>query len=198
MMAAMWPRPVPASLRFVKARQGDNPAMRIAPRPGSSYQEPFELLAACHERVERSLSLLERLCTHLDTVGPDAMARDAARDVLRYFDIAAPLHHQDEELHVFPALAADPVLASVCVCLQAQHREIEAQWQPLRALLQALDPAELASLSRAAEAFARLHEEHLRSENALIFPAARVLLGEAEGQAMGVEMAARRGLTLTE
>ena len=27
--------------------------MRIAPQPGSSYQQPFELLAACHERVER-------------------------------------------------------------------------------------------------------------------------------------------------
>ncbi|WP_349742237.1 hemerythrin domain-containing protein [Roseateles cavernae] len=172
--------------------------MRIAPQPGSSYQQPFELLAACHERVERSLSLLTRLCEHLTTAGPDAVARDAARDVLRYFDIAAPLHHQDEELHVFPALASDAVLAPVCRRLLAQHREIEAQWQPLRALLQALDPAELAALRRAAEAFARLHDEHLRSENELVFPAARALLGEAQAQAMGIEMAARRGLTLTE
>ena len=172
--------------------------MRTAPQPGSSYQQPFELLAACHERVERSLSLLARLCEHLATAGPDPAARDAARDVLRYFDIAAPLHHQDEELHVFPVLAADPVLAPVCARLQAQHREIEAQWQPLRALLQALDPAELAALRQAAEAFERLHEEHLHSENALIFPAARALQDEADGQAMGIEMAARRGLRLTE
>lgn len=172
--------------------------MRIAPQPGSSYQQPFELLAACHERVERSLNLLARLCEHLATAGPDAMARDAARDVLRYFDIAAPLHHRDEELHIFPALAADPLLAPVCARLLAQHREIEAQWQPLRALLQALDTAELPALRRAAEAFARLHQEHLRSENELIFPAARAMLGEAQAQAMGVEMAARRGLRLTE
>lgn len=171
--------------------------MRIAPQPGSSYQQPFELLAACHERIERSLRLLARLCDHLATAGPDAVARDAARDVLRYFDIAAPLHHQDEELHIFPALAGNPALAPVCARLQAQHREIDAQWRPLRTLLQTLDPAELAALRRAAEAFARLHQEHLRSENELIFPAARTLVGEAQGQAMGIEMAARRGLTLT-
>lgn len=172
--------------------------MRIAPKPGSSYQQPFELLAACHERVERSLSLLARLCTHLATAGPDAVARDAIRDVLRYFDVAAPLHHQDEELHVFPALAADPVLAPICARLRAQHCEIEAQWRPLRALLQTFDQAELPALRHAAEAFARLHDEHLRSENELIFPAARALLDDAQSRAMGVEMAARRGLKLTE
>ena len=29
--------------------------------PGSSYAQPLALLAACHERVTRSLDLLERL-----------------------------------------------------------------------------------------------------------------------------------------
>lgn len=167
---------------------------------GSTYARPFELLDACHDRVQRSLDLLARLLAHLAARdgATDAQARSAADDVLRYFDIAAPLHHQDEELHVFPALADDPVLAPVCARLQAQHREIEAQWQPLRALLQTLDPAELPTLRRSAEAFARLHEEHLRSENELIFPAALALLREAQAQAMGVEMAARRGLRFTE
>ena len=27
---------------------------------------------------------------------------------MRYVDLAAPLHHQDEELHVFPLLLAGP------------------------------------------------------------------------------------------
>lgn len=171
--------------------------MKSAPQPGSSYEQPFELLTACHQRVERSLALLLRLCEHLRSHGADAAARDAARDVLRYFDIAAPLHHQDEELHVFPALVEDPALAPLCARLLAQHGEIEHQWQALRPLLERLEPAELGTLSAAAQAFATLHEEHLRSEDGLVFPAALARVDEPGRRAMGVEMAARRGLQLT-
>lgn len=174
------------------------PSPRPAPQPGSSYQQPFELLDACHQRVRRSLDLLLRLHTHLERHGADAQARAAADDVLRYFDIAAPLHHQDEELHVFPALAGDAALAPLCARLRAQHREIEAQWARLRELLQRLDPGELAALQQAAEAFTRLHEQHLRSEDGRLFPAAEALSSEAQRRAMGIEMAARRGLKLTE
>ncbi|RYY71287.1 MAG: hemerythrin domain-containing protein, partial [Comamonadaceae bacterium] len=74
--------------------------------PGVGFEQPFEMLEACHERVQRSLQLLARLCAHVRSQGGDDSAREAARDVLRYFDIAAPLHHEDEELHVFPPLLA--------------------------------------------------------------------------------------------
>jgi len=169
------------------------------PVPGSSYTQPFELLTACHERVERSLRLLQRLGEHLlglGTNGPDGMAREAARDVLRYFDIAAPLHHQDEELHVFPALAEDGRLAPVCARLRAQHLEIHAAWQRLRGLLERLEPAELPALLQASRDFAALHAEHLRSENELVFPAAAARLDARAQRTMGLEMAARRGLDL--
>ena len=68
------------------------------------FDTPFEMLEACHERVQRSLDLLQRLTDYLHTHACDDSARQAARDVLRYFDMAAPLHHEDEELHVFPLL----------------------------------------------------------------------------------------------
>ena len=74
--------------------------------PGAGFDEPFEMLGACHDRVRRSLDLLQRLRDYLKTHACDDSARQAARDVLRYFDIAAPLHHEDEELHVFPPLLA--------------------------------------------------------------------------------------------
>jgi len=164
---------------------------------GSSYAAPFGLLAACHERVQRSLDLLLRLLAHALSQGPDRLAQDAAADVLRYFDIAAPLHHQDEERHVFPALPGDPR----CQRLIAQHREIDTQWQALRAGLQdlaRLDAAQLLDLEQQAQAFAALHEAHLRCEDELVFPAAAVQLDAAAQQAMGSEMAARRGLRLKE
>ena len=71
-----------AQIKF-QAPQSQTPEQRF----GSSYEQPFELLQACHERVERSLQLLVRLCQHLKVQGLDGNARDAARDVLRYFDI---------------------------------------------------------------------------------------------------------------
>ena len=74
--------------------------------PAAGFEQPFEMLVACHERVHRMLALLGRLREHLHGHGPDTQAQQAARDVMRYFDQAAPLHHQDEELHVFPPLLA--------------------------------------------------------------------------------------------
>lgn len=190
----------PAPLRWVKAPRGHNPPMRM-PHPAladSAYAQPFELLDACHGRVRRSLDLLARLLAHLAARQgqADAQARSAADDVLRYFDIAAPLHHQDEERHLFPRLAGDAALAPLCARLLAEHRLIEQQWQALRGLLQRLDPAELPALGAAAEAFMQLHQQHLHGEDGLVFPAVQALLGADAQRAMGIEMAARRGLDL--
>lgn len=163
--------------------------------PGSSYTQPLELLAACHERVTRSLDLLERLLTHMDSrpAGPDAAARDAAADVRRYFNIAAPLHHQDEELHLFPRLeAADR--APLAQQLRAEHRELEALWAPLDAALARLDDTE--ALRRHALPFIALMRRHVALEDGQLFPAAQPLLDAQSQAAMGAEMAARRGLAL--
>ena len=56
--------------------------------PGVGFEQPFAMLQACHERVLRTLALLARLRTHVLQHGVDDDARQAARDVQRYFDIA--------------------------------------------------------------------------------------------------------------
>lgn len=177
-------------------------------RPGSSYEQPFELLDACHERVERSLQLLMRLHHHLGTAGLDDQARDASRDVRRYFDIAAPLHHDDEERHVFPRLEQTGLapLLDLCDRLRDDHLRIAAQWAVLGTLLIQIEDrpdgpvptAMLDVLGRAAEAFVALHDDHVRLERDQAFPSAREGLTEDERQAMGEEMAARRGLDLRQ
>jgi len=192
-----------AQIKF-QAPQSQTPEQRF----GSSYEQPFELLQACHERVERSLQLLMRLCQHLKVQGMDASARDAARDILRYFDIAAPLHHEDEERHVFPVLEQldDEALKEICGRLRDDHQRIHAQWQVLRTLLAQLDtlpdgplPAlQQEVLWRASDAFVDLHKEHLRLEDQRVFPGARQGLSSAQQKAMGEEMAARRGLDLRQ
>jgi hypothetical protein len=46
--------------------------------PAVGFDTPFEMLEACHERVQRTLALQQRLCEHLQTTGCDASARSAA------------------------------------------------------------------------------------------------------------------------
>ena len=58
--------------------------------PAVGFDQPFEMLHACHDRVERTLVLLGRMVAHVHDHGHDEDSRSAARDVLRYFDLAAP------------------------------------------------------------------------------------------------------------
>ena len=167
--------------------------------PAVGFDTPFDMLEACHERVLRSLALLQKLQDYLHDHPCDDSARQAARDVLRYFDMAAPLHHEDEELHVFPPLlergGADTVAA--VRQLQQDHEAMSANWQAARALLQALAEGAQESFSAADEAvlarFAGVYAEHIRLEEDLVYPAARALLAPEAVQAMGAEMRRRRG-----
>ncbi|MDD0817047.1 hemerythrin domain-containing protein [Curvibacter sp. HBC28] len=176
-----------------------SPLVLHAP-PAVGFESPFEMLDACHERVERTLALLERLSAHLQTQGEPGPAQSAARDVLRYFDLAAPLHHEDEEQHVFPPLltGADPVLAALAQALIDEHRLLAQAWTRVRQDLQAcLAPPPLPAFS-AAQAqgwadFCALYRQHLRREDQVAYPAAQAVLDRPARQHMGREMAARRG-----
>jgi hemerythrin-like domain-containing protein len=168
--------------------------------PAAGFDQPFEMLAACHERVRRSLDLLQRLVAHVETHGADVQAREAAADVLRYFGQAAPAHHEDEERHVIPRLQAsgDARARAAAQRLLDDHEAMRARWAVLAPLLQALAagtaPA-LGDLHNAAQAFADLHEAHLRLEDEFAFPfTERQLHGQGDEalRAMGDEMAARR------
>lgn len=165
--------------------------------PAAGFDEPFDMLAACHERVERSLLLLQRLAAHLPSHGADAAARDAARDVLRYFDLAAPHHHQDEERHVLPALrsAGGEVLAARIV---QEHAALASAWAALRPGLQALaDTGSMPDPVRDGWAgFAAAYRAHAALEEAEVFHRARSLLDAEARAGMGREMARRRGATL--
>jgi hemerythrin-like domain-containing protein len=172
------------------------PGMHAA---AAGFDEPFALLAGCHERVRRSLDLLQRVSDHVARLGADAQAQAAARDVLRYFDLAAPAHHEDEERHVLPLLQAsgDVALARAAERLRRDHDAIRAAWQVLRPLLLELADearcADGAALAFAAARFVQVHDGHLELEDELVFPAAARM--HPDVAAMGREMAARRGVT---
>ena len=72
--------------------------------PAPAFDEPIEMLAACHERIEAQLCTLEKLIPHVSAKGADTAAREAATQVMRYFDTAGANHHRDEDEDVFPLL----------------------------------------------------------------------------------------------
>lgn len=167
--------------------------------PAVGFDTPFEMLHACHERVQRTLNLQERLCRYLVESGCDASAQAAARDVLRYFDIAAPLHHEDEEKHVFPRLegSSDTALRNAIARLQGEHVAMAARWHEARAALEALAEGRIAAFAPAQQAalaaFAAGYAEHILLEETLVYPAARAAMDAAALRDMGMEMRRRRG-----
>jgi hemerythrin-like domain-containing protein len=167
--------------------------------PAVGFEQPFEMLEACHERVRRSLALLERLVGHVESHGHDAQSRSAAADVLRYFDLAAPLHHEDEEQHVFPLLehCGDVALEAATAGLRRDHAHMEALWAPLRVALRswaALDSSQAhAEPTRLqVQAFGSLYARHMHVEETLVFAAARSRMDSARLAHMSADMQGRR------
>ena len=139
-----------------------------------SIDDPIELLQACHDKVRRFAGLTLRLRAHLAERGPDAEAQEAARSILRYFDMAAPLHHDDEDRDLFPALRSlsQPELTNCIDELEAQHESLGLTWPPgLNASAEGPacpPPAEV-------DEFAVAYPAHAAREEAEIYPAAAQL-----------------------
>jgi hemerythrin-like domain-containing protein len=108
------------------------------------------------------------------------------------------LHHEDEELHVFPLLLAQgtPGVAALVARLQHDHLCMTADWVAARLPLQALVDGRQAGFSdadgTAFDRFVSRYDRHIADEEAVAYPAAKGLLAAPALQAMGSEMAARR------
>jgi len=167
--------------------------------PAPSFDEPLDMLAACHERIEAQLGTLEKLIEHVSTQGADAAAREAATQVMRYFDTAGADHHRDEDEDMFPllrSLAAErnrPEVSAVINGLEEDHSIMEAQWSRLRERLEAVAAGRDARLDTEDVArFAWLYRRHMEKEAALVLPFAREAISETERALLGSRMAARR------
>ena len=184
--------------------------MHLPSEPGqhqaaATWEQPFDMLRACHARVNRMLTLLGKLQAHVVVHGVDAQATQAAKDVMRYFDQAAPLHHQDEELHIFPAAhrSGDAHAIAAVIRLGVEHQTMEADWRHLRTELQALlaenapNPLPPAwQTDQLVQTFCARYAEHIRIEEHIVYPCVESHLQPQDAETMGREMAARRGAGL--
>lgn len=152
-------------------------------------------------------SLLERLVEHVADKGADDAAQVTASAVLRYFDEAAPRHHEDEEVDLFPLLRrvlpsrapadTESVLAAL-KRLESDHVELGAVWQQLRLQLKAIEAGQAAALDPAAvERFASGYRQHCEIEDSVIAGALEKCLADIDLDALGQAMAERRGVDWT-
>lgn len=158
------------------------------------------MLKECHRRVEDQCDTLLRLVPHVAAHGSDAAAAEAAAAVVRYFDLAAPKHHADEENDLLPALfkavekSDTEGLQAWADRLQADHQALDAQWRALRAVLlnvMALQPATLDD--SAVNSFVQNYRTHIGFEEGELFPMAQRLLSEVVLAQIGQSMRRRRG-----
>lgn len=140
--------------------------------------DPLELLLACHDKVLRFTSLLRRLGAHTQRHGPDHQAAEAAQSILRYFDMAAPLHHQDEEEDLFPALRVlgHPQVDATLDFLCAEHDQLEGLWRDrVRPWLQGIVARQTMPVIADLQLFAERYEQHVALENNQLYPHASEL-----------------------
>lgn len=167
--------------------------------PAAGFDEPVEMLAACHDKLRSRCQTLSRLPSHVAEHGADDQARSAAQSILRYFDGPALFHHADEEKDLFPALL-ESVAGSDATCLKGlferlttEHRVLEGQWRGLRPLLVKLQEGETVQLPHDdIQAFLQGYEQHLVCEDQELLPMARRLLDTTALQQMGHAMHTRR------
>jgi pyridoxamine 5'-phosphate oxidase len=176
--------------------------------PGAGFDQPLALWRACHERVRRMIGLIQRLAAHLETSSIDTDARTTATSIHRYFDEAAPRHHEDEEEDLFPRLRnrlerLDPEQAKkvtdALATLEADHKDLSAMWHMLREPLAHIEHGKAATLDEATIAlFVSRYRAHMEIEETIIEPALKRLLTKRDIEAIGKTMAQRRGVDWSE
>jgi hemerythrin-like domain-containing protein len=169
--------------------------------PAPGFDEPLEMLEACHGRIEAQLATLEKLAAHVERSGCDAQARQAAERVMRYFDTAGMTHHRDEDHDQFAVLRAaaakkcSDAVAGKLYELEMEHESMDAFYVRLRRQLEALLVEGSAAKLDAGdvERFAWVYRKHMALEAEVVLPFARECLSERQRAALGASMAARRG-----
>ncbi|MFW6059823.1 MAG: hemerythrin domain-containing protein [Phycisphaeraceae bacterium] len=173
--------------------------------PDHGFDAPMGLLSDCHRRIERFLAAQLEVVRTGRGEPLDARQREALEKSLRYFKNAAPWHTADEEDSLFPRLrqSSDPQVQAALAQmdrLEADHRVADALHRETEQLLQRwLDDDRLPSddvqrLLDRLETLQGMYREHIALEDNVLFPLATQVLPADQVNAMGREMAARRGV----
>lgn len=165
------------------------------------FDQPVAVLKHCHGRIRKQLSTMEKLLRHLPEHGADEQARQAATAVLKYFDKAAHLHHDDEEQDLIPMLRAvaqgedAATLQALAPVILQDHKDMDAMWQDLHEQLSMIADGSAAQLSAGTvQRFAQRYLSHMEREENTMAPMALRLFSPQQMAQLGAAMQRRRGI----
>jgi hemerythrin-like domain-containing protein len=175
--------------------------IKIGQSADHGFDEPLGLLSDCHRRIERFLDMLIQIARAGGRPLPQP-DREALSVALHYFRSAAPRHTADEEQSLFPRLRATPAREALDSLerLESDHRSADAHHDAVDVLgTRWLAEGELSGSDAAAMrehlgALRALYEAHIAVEDRELFPAAARALSRGDIEAIGREMADRRGV----
>ncbi len=176
----------------------------IGAKPESTFADPVGLLTDCHRRIEQFLSVLVEVSSQAGGKLTDEQ-RTAMETALRYFREAAPKHTADEERSLFPRLRSLDrpdvrTILSKVDSLETDHARADAAHAEIDRLGQewlasgSLSEADAARLTALITDLSHLYRDHIALEEREVFPFAAAALDKSGREAIGKEMAARRGL----
>ena len=164
------------------------------------FDQPLAFLKHCHDKIRKQISTMHNLLTHLPQHGATIESHQAARAVLRYFDSAAHLHHDDEEQNLMPMLQACAegddalLLAALVPEILADHRRMDQAWEVLRVQLDGIANGTSALLSADDVArFSAAYLAHMEKEEGQLAPMAKRLFDGQQMAQLGAAMQQRRG-----
>ncbi|OEZ98631.1 pyridoxamine 5'-phosphate oxidase [Duganella phyllosphaerae] len=165
------------------------------------FNQPIAVLKHCHDRIRKQLATLDKLPAHLAAHGADLEAQKAAQAVLKYFNNAAHLHHDDEEQNLMPMLQATArdadlaLLEDLVPGILADHAAMDQDWLQLQAQLDAIATGASAELSSDnVRRFCDAYTAHMAREEANIAPMAKRLFSPEQMAQLGSAMQVRRGI----
>jgi pyridoxamine 5'-phosphate oxidase len=178
--------------------RGSTPMAEGPKKQSPDFSRPMAVLKACHERIRSECERLRELVEHVRRYGCDDQARQTATSVIRYFDNAARMHHEDEEADLLPRMMAAAAmshgssLTRMVADIATEHRDMARSWTELRAALQevfANQPLDHLQVDR----FIKLYRAHIAIEESNVYPLAEMLLSSQDFEDIGSNMAQRRG-----
>lgn len=167
--------------------------LNLSPQQFVTWDEPIEMLYACHGKVKNFCRQLQILPDYIEQNGCNEAVKNDVKQILNYFNQSAPLHHDDEEKDFFPALIKQVPTAQADVdLLEQQHVALHKNWDELSTQLVALLNGERANVDRELiKRFVSGYDSHIAIEEPL-FELGREHLAESELQSIGKMMADRR------
>jgi pyridoxamine 5'-phosphate oxidase len=173
----------------------------LLPDPAPDFDQPVAVLKHCHGRIRKQLATLEKLLAHLPAHGADEQARQAAQAVMKYFEKAAHLHHDDEEQDLIPMLRAvargedAATLQALAPVILQDHKDMDAMWQDLHEQLAMIADGSASQLSGSTvQRFVQRYTGHMEREESTMAPMALRLFSPEQMARLGQAMRQRRGV----